>query len=135
MKNIAFLLQIDWTFTPSPIDNIYIYNIYNIYIYDMTKTRKICIRGYIHKRHPISRGVFCEDLGENWPRYNDIALYSLNNEAHYTDNAKSSAEFKLLTRELSFQKLIIYRLNFQQVTMHIVAMMEWIDEYPWSVKI
>ena len=42
---------------------------------------KICIRGYIHKRHPIAclsgklLGVFCEDLGENLPRYSGTALY------------------------------------------------------------
>ena len=37
----------------------------------------------IHKIHPIPRpngqdiGCFCEDLGENWPRYNRTRLYTL----------------------------------------------------------
>ena len=25
-------------------------------------------------------GVYCEDLGENWPRYNDSALYCIQRE-------------------------------------------------------
>ena len=44
---------------------------------------KIYIRGYIHKRHPISGphgelwGVFCEDSGENWQRYNGTVRYMM----------------------------------------------------------
>ena len=42
---------------------------------------KICIRGNVHITDPIARphgramGCLCEDLGENWPRYNGTALY------------------------------------------------------------
>ena len=42
---------------------------------------RICIRGYIYKRGtPYLWGVFCEDLGENWPRYNNNALYFVWND-------------------------------------------------------
>ena len=43
---------------------------------------KVRSRDYIHEIHPIPRPhgqtmgyVFCEDLGENWPRYNGTTLY------------------------------------------------------------
>ena len=55
---------------------------------------KICIRNDIHKSPYIALtgelwGVFCEEFGENWPRYNGIALYvplDLYNGAWCTDH-------------------------------------------------
>ena len=64
---------------------------------------KICIRVFIHKRHPKFRpygralGCLCKALGENWPRYNGSALYHkwpIINDAKYQENKTLTKEQK-----------------------------------------
>ena len=56
-------------------------------------TDKICIRCYIKKDTPYLAltgelwGVFCEDFGENWPRYNGTALYVGHDPVIYSSHA------------------------------------------------